>query len=186
MSLKTLMRNDLKTRRAHLASAFGDYSGNILSLTIPSILEKIPENSQIAGYFPLPTEFDCLFLLKHLHTSHNFKISLPVVDSGRILKFKSWDLENNSLTKDKYGIPSPQNIPPFIDPDVIIVPMLGFNREMYRIGYGGGYYDATLKYYSKAISIGLAFSGQLCESLPIDPHDEKLNYIVTEQGLFLQ
>ena len=83
-----------------------------------------------------------------------------------------------------YGIPCPDSSPPFVIPNIILVPLLGFTKECHRIGYGGGYYDATLKALSSAISIGVGFSEQLCSYLPIEVHDQSLNYIITELGLF--
>ena len=66
--------------------------------------------------------------------------------------------------------------------DVIIVPMLGFDKKLHRIGYGGGYYDRLLARYPQALKIGVCFEQGRLEHLPAEPHDIPLNLIVTEKS----
>lgn len=93
--------------------------------------------------------------------------------------------ENIVWQKDKYGIPVPEILKTVSKPelDLIFVPLLAFNSKNHRIGYGKGYYDAFLKNYPKAITIGLAFEAQKAEFIP-EKHDIPLKYIVTEQRIY--
>ena len=185
MAAKSLARVELLARRREIHSFLGDYKFLIESHTLPAIISLIPNNSKVAGYYPINTEFDCLHILRCLYLTHNFEVCLPIVANDKILKFKLWDCKDSSLINGRYNIPMPVDRLPYTIPDAIIVPMLGFNKDLSRIGYGGGYYDSTLKEYSSAISIGIAFRNQLCENIPIESHDAKLDYIVTENGLFI-
>lgn len=92
----------------------------------------------------------------------------------------------DELSKGVFGIPEPPLSNPVInlkDLDLLLVPGLAFDVQKFRLGYGGGFYDRVLK-ETKAIKIGIAFSFQIIERLLFDPWDEKMDYILTERGLF--
>lgn len=93
--------------------------------------------------------------------------------------------ENVVWQKDKYGIPVPQMLKTVLKPilNFIFVPLLAFNSKNHRIGYGKGYYDAFLKNYPKATTVGLAFEAQKAEFLP-EKHDIALKYVVTEKCIY--
>ncbi len=87
------------------------------------------------------------------------------------------------LKINKYGIPEPKN-KNIVYPDIILVPLVAFDENLNRLGYGGGYYDRLIKKLSKKkkiIKIGLALSVQKIYKVPIDIHDQKLDYIVTNK-----
>jgi len=70
-------------------------------------------------------------------------------------------------------------------PDLVLVPMLAFDRQGHRLGYGGGYYDRTiarLREVGDVLAVGLAFSGQVRDELPVEPHDMHLDWIITESA----
>ena len=116
-------------------------------------------------------------------------MSMPVVDvQKKIMTFRKW-LPNDQLTCGPFGIFEPSFNKETILPQIMIVPMLMFDRELSRLGYGGGFYDKSIvklkKNFQKEkkffITIGLAYSEQEIEKIPIEKHDMKLDYIVTEK-----
>tara|TARA_B100000780_G_scaffold245295_1_gene189281 strand:- start:121 stop:666 length:546 start_codon:yes stop_codon:yes gene_type:complete len=135
----------------------------------------------IGGYYPVNHEVNDLQLLKELK-ENKFNISLPVIKKDFQMDFYKWSF-SDPLKINKYGIPEPEtkNI---LYPDVILVPLVAFDKNLNRLGYGGGYYDRLIKKLSKKkriIKIGLAFSFQKIDKVPINVYDQKLDYIVTNK-----
>ena len=139
----------------------------------------------IAGYYPSYYEVDILNFLE-MASKKKFKIVLPVINSINTMSFKSW-IFKEPLNVNKFGMLEPKNSTENIIPDLIMVPLVAFDNELNRIGYGKGYYDRSLKKISKikknAISLGIGYSFQKCRKIPINKHDFKLNYIFTEKGI---
>ena len=101
------------------------------------------------------------------------------------LIFSKFDSEK-SLTKNKYGIFEPTKINQSI-PDIIFVPMLGFDKNLNRIGYGKGYYDKTiskLRNLKKIFVVGLAYDNQMVKCIPTENHDEKMDLIITDKKIY--
>ena len=142
--------------------------------------EKIT-NKIIGGYYPVNFEIDDLLLLKKFEKS-KFNISLPVIKKNFQMDFYKWSF-SEILKVNKYGIPEPEtkNI---VYPDILLVPLVAFDKNLNRLGYGGGYYDRLIKRLSKKkniIKIGLALSIQKIDKVPINVYDQKLDYIVTNK-----
>jgi len=138
----------------------------------------------IALYYPSSFEVDILkiFNIKYFK---NFNFLLPVVEKKGLMNFYSWK-KNEILLLNKYGIPQPIKSKPII-PDIMFLPLLSFDRFKNRLGYGKGYYDKYLNKYSsrkKIFTVGVAFSFQKYNNLPINNRDFKLDYIITEKGIF--
>ena len=112
-------------------------------------------------------------------------VALPsVVSSGEILLFRRYRPGDPLLTG-SHGTREPLPGAPLVSPDVLIVPLLAFDRAGHRLGYGGGYYDRTLRALRASSSIravGLAYAFQEVEAVPAEPFDEKLDMIITELG----
>ena len=92
----------------------------------------------------------------------------------------------NPMNINKYGIPEPFKNK-VISPDILFVPLVAFDRDLFRIGYGGGYYDrylAKLKKKKFFISIGLAFSFQKVKKIPLNNFDKKLDIVITEKQFY--
>lgn len=146
-----------------------------------------PEPGQIVAlYWPKGREFDTIPLLHELLT-RGLTCALPVIEKGsRVLKFASWK-EGDQLIKGPFGIMQPvaDEKTVWVDPDIFVIPYLAFDRHGHRLGYGGGYYDATLKYYrekKKILSVGYGYGQQaVLFNLPAESHDEKLDWIITPQ-----
>ena len=132
----------------------------------------------IAGYYPSNYEVNIL--------NKRFRIALPVIRSSSRMSFKSWVFKE-PLYVNKFGILEPKDTKKEVIPDLIMVPLVAFDRRLNRIGYGKGYYDRSLQKISKAkkktISLGIAYSFQKCGDIPINKHDFKLDYIFTERGI---
>lgn len=152
------------------------------------LLEIIPENAKVAAYCAMRGEVDVNNLIKKLQI-RGYAVALPVVvPSSKILKFL--DCSNDEeLVVGKYGISCPQPHLPEIEPDVVIVPLVGFDDAGHRLGYGGGYYDATLASLrsrnKKLLVIGVAYAMQRVENLATESHDEKMDMVVTEEGIVI-
>ena len=142
--------------------------------------EKISKGI-IGGYYPVNFEVDDLMLLKKLEKK-KFDISLPVIKKKFQMNFYKWSF-TDLLKINKYGIPEPEtkNI---VYPDVLLIPLVAFDKNLNRLGYGGGYYDRLIKKLSKKkkiIKIGLALSFQKINKVPTNAHDQKLDYIITNK-----
>ena len=149
---------------------------------IIKILKKEKINKKIiGGYYPVNYEIDDLPLLKEFE-KNKFIISLPVIKKNFQMDFYKWSFFD-LLKVNKYGIPEPEtkNI---VYPDILLVPLVAFDKNLNRLGYGGGYYDRLIERISKKkkiIKIGLAFSIQKIDKVPINVYDQKLDFIITNK-----
>ncbi len=138
----------------------------------------------VALYWPKGREFDTSALLERL-LAEGFTCALPVMQPGSlVMKFAVWK-EGQELIAGPFGVMQPANNEKthWIEPDLVIVPLLAFDRRGNRLGYGGGHYDATLGHLRQKkdiIAIGLAYALQaVLYKLPIEAHDQKLNNVIT-------
>ena len=142
--------------------------------------EKITKKN-IGGYYPVNFEVDDLELLKKFE-KNDFKISLPVIKKNFQMDFYRWKFYG-LLKINKYGIPEPE-AKILVYPDILLVPLVAFDKKLNRLGYGGGYYDrliARLSKNKKILKIGLALSEQKINKVPINKYDQKLDYIITNK-----
>ena len=113
-------------------------------------------------------------------------ILLPIIEENNSMNFYTWKT-NDVLQVNKLGILEPIKSKIFI-PDIILVPLLAFDNKKNRLGYGKGFYDRYLQKHlkknKKILTIGVAFSFQKHHNLPINRNDFKLDYILTEKGIF--
>jgi len=146
------------------------------------ILKKEKINKKIiGGYYPVNFEVDDLALLRKFE-KNRFNISLPVIKKNFQMNFYKWSF-SDLLKVNKYGIPEPEtkNI---VYPDILLIPLVAFDKNLNRLGYGGGKYDRLNEKISKKkkiIKIGLALSIQKINKVPINIYDQKLDYIVTNK-----
>tara|TARA_B100000768_G_scaffold18360_1_gene16675 strand:- start:110 stop:655 length:546 start_codon:yes stop_codon:yes gene_type:complete len=149
---------------------------------IIKILKKEKVNKKtIGGYYPVNFEIDDLGLLKKFE-KNRFNISLPVIKRNFQIDFYKWSFLD-PLKINKYGIPEPE-IKNIVYPDILLIPLVAFDKNLNRLGYGGGYYDRLIEKLSKKkriIKVGLALSVQKVDKVPINAHDKKLDYIVTNK-----
>ena len=155
-----------------------------LSIDFKNILNIALKNKNtpkiIGGYYPYNYEVDAIKILEKFE-KQNYKISLPKIKKNFQMDFFNWSTKD-PLEINKYGIPEPISNK-VIYPSILLVPLVAFDKHFNRIGYGGGFYDRYLKRIKKnkkIISIGLAYSYQKVNTLPIDKYDIKLDFIVTD------
>jgi len=149
---------------------------------IIKILKKEKINKKvIGGYYPVNFEVDDLTLLKKFE-KNKFSIALPVIKKNFQMDFYRWSF-SDLLRVNKYGIPEPE-IKNIVYPDILLIPLVAFDKDLNRLGYGGGYYDRLIEKLSKkkkTLKIGLSLSMQKIDKVPINVHDQKLDYIVTNK-----
>ena len=145
----------------------------------------IKKNLKLALYYPTSFEINVLKLLENQYMN-NKNILLPVIEENNRMNFFSWK-KNQVLLVNKFGILEPQKTK-FKIPNLVLLPILAFDRNKYRLGYGKGFYDRYLnkylKKFSSILTVGVAFSFQKYHKLPIDKNDVKLDYILTEKGMY--
>ena len=162
------------------------YSTNISLNTnqLFELLKKKKLNSKIIGcYYPFNYELDILNILDVMEKK-KYSLSLPKISKNNEMNFFKWS-GSDPLKINKYGIPEPTSDKK-IHPDILLIPLVGFDDQLNRLGYGGGYYDRYLlktKSNNKLLKIGVGFSFQKVKSLPTNKYDQKLDYIITEKKI---
>ena len=137
----------------------------------------------IGGYYPSNYEIDDLSILELL-VGKNYRIALPSIKKNYQMDFYKWSSQD-PLKINKFGIPEPL-ISKITYPDLLLVPLVAFDNQLNRLGYGGGFYDRyieKIEKIKKVIKIGLAFSFQKISSVPINQLDKKLDFIITEKEI---
>mgnify|MGYP001414264863 CR=1 FL=1 len=153
-------------------------------------LLKIIKNKKkrnISLYYPSNYEVDTICLFELIKRERNISTSLPKLLPDGKMKFVRWGL-NDPLEVNKFGFLEPLNKRKSIIPEIVVVPLLAFDKYRNRLGYGKGYYDKFLskhsRYKKKILTIGLAFSFQKYKKIPTRKYDVKLDLIITEKGVF--
>lgn len=135
----------------------------------------------LSGYMPMRTEIDPLPAM----AAHQGPVGVPVIMAAATpLRFREWS-PGCALMEGEFGAQIPVD-GAWIDPQVVIVPLLAFDASGYRLGYGGGFYDRTLEALRArhdTIAIGFAFSAQEVDAVPVEVTDQPLDMIVTEKGV---
>ena len=135
----------------------------------------------IGGYYPYNYEVDVIEILANLE-KQNYQISLPKIKKNSQMDFFCWSSQD-PLQINKFGIPEPTS-GKMVVPNILLVPLVAFDKNNNRIGYGGGFYDRYIKKIKKIkriITIGLAYSFQRINQIPADKYDVKLDFIVTNK-----
>jgi len=142
----------------------------------------------VSGYMPMRTEIDCLpALAAHVAAGQGGRACVPVImGPAQPLQFRQW-CPTSAMVPGEFGALVPE-AGGWLEPDVLIVPLLAFDRRGFRLGYGGGFYDRTLERL-RAIkpvrAIGFAYSAQEIGEVPIEPTDQPLDLIVTESEVIV-
>ena len=135
----------------------------------------------LGGYYPYNYELDGMQIL-HKFENQNYFILLPKIKKDSQMNFFEWSTEEPLLIN-KYGIPEPiSNKVGY--PDILLVPLVAFDKSLNRIGYGAGYYDRYIRKIKKKktiITIGMDYSFQETNKIPVDKYDIKLDFIITEK-----
>ena len=135
----------------------------------------------LAGYMAMRTEIDPLAAM----IAHQGPVCVPViVGNGQPLKFREWS-PGCRMEMGAFGAEIPAE-GAWIEPEVLIVPLVGFDAHGYRLGYGGGFYDRTLqglRAKRPTRAVGFAFAAQELPQVPIDEFDQRLDAMVTDAGV---
>lgn len=179
----------LRTRMSELRAAIPAGSRIEASAAIANHFADHPYltyAASFAGYYAHRDELDVLPIFNRM-SRFSKAMSLPITQpESRMLQFSKW-APGQPLITGAYGIKCPPEPYEFIMPEVILVPLLAFDSRGYRLGYGGGYYDTTITSLRNAekapLFFGVGFSRQEVEEIPTEPHDARLDGILTEQGV---
>lgn len=132
----------------------------------------------VSAYWPMRSEADPRPILEVLH-ERGLPLCLPAIVEKRMI-FRRW-APYEAIVPGGFGTLVPDPTAPELKPAILIVPLAAFDRRGYRIGYGKGYYDRALTELGPTISIGIGYAAQEIEAVPDEPHDRRLDWIVTER-----
>ena len=143
----------------------------------------VPSNAIVSGFMPLKSEMSPLPLMRKL-SDLGARLALPVViGRGVPLVMRAYAF-GDALVKGVWGIRVPPPEAPEVAPDVLLVPLLAFDRNGNRLGYGAGYYDMTiaaLRVQKRVVAVGIAFAAQEVDLVPMTPRDVRLDLVLTER-----
>lgn len=176
--LKAAARKAAFARRKLAHSADSGTGAGLLSSVLAGY-RGVP----LAGYMPIRSEIDPLPAMEE--ASAHGKVGVPVIQAaGAPLKFSRWE-PGCEMKEGPFGAKIPA-LDVFFEPEVVIVPLVAFDRNGGRLGYGGGFYDRTLERLRSlrpTLAIGFAYAAQAAESLPLEPTDQPLDMVVTENEI---
>lgn len=183
MLKKDLIRKKISNIRR---KKYFQISSKFFSPLIHHLKSKFKNKSVFLSlYYPSSYEVDVLRLFEVIN-SKKIKTLLPVVKSKERMHFVEWKLLD-SLRVNNFGMLEPILNKKFLTPNIMLVPLLAFDKTKNRLGYGKGFYDRFLnrflKQKKKITTIGIAFSFQRYKKLPKSKYDVKLDYILTEKGM---
>lgn len=174
------LRREMVARRAALSDA--EHAG-LSARIVEQVLAALPIPRVFAFCWPIKHEPDVRALVERW-AARGVQAALPVVVAEDTpLAFRLWTPET-ALEADRYGIPTPVR-GDFVVPDLILLPLNGFDDAGYRLGYGGGYFDRTLAALSpRPLAVGVGFEVNRLASIRPEIHDQRLDWLVTEAGAF--
>lgn len=174
------MRHEMQARRGGMgARAHTDASARIVGHLLKALVAP-----KIAAFcWPIKHEPDVRAVLLDW-AKQGTLAALPVVTAPATpLAFRLWTTET-AMIEDRYGIPTPAS-GDFVQPDLILLPLNGFDKQGYRLGYGGGFFDRTLAALSpRPLAVGVGFEINRLSSIRPEIHDQQLDWIVTENEAF--
>src|SRR5262249_563466 len=148
-----------------------------------SFLPPLPAASVVSAFAPLAEEFPIWPLVRRL--GRQFALALPVIEGkSKPLIFRAFH-PGEALERGVWGIAEPKPHKPALDPDLLLVPLLAFDRQGWRLGYGGGYFDRTLRGLrarKSLVAVGVAHNQQAVDALPHLDYDERLDWVLTPSG----
>ena len=185
--LKAEMRHQQTAKRNALHSANADAGARLVAgagAVLDFARKRLNvEGLQVAGYVPIRSEIDPMPLLAACAKA-GCATCLPTTPKpGEALVFRAWQI-GAPLVAGLYGTSEPASDAPIRTPNLLLVPLLAFDRAGYRLGYGGGFYDRSLAGLRPhgVVAIGIAYAGQEIPQVPRESHDAPLDGILTESG----
>ncbi len=180
---KSSLRAKMKRKRVTLKSLYPRSATQLASRFPAEILTR--QGLIIAGYRAFRGEIDPQPLMEKLR-ARGAQLCLPVVEGeGKPLTFRAWTI-GDELETNSWGIEEPSEQAAIVTPDIVLVPFLAFDMKGRRLGYGGGYYDRTLKALRAnnpdLCVIGLGYAAQRVPKVPHDHNDQTLDWVLCEAG----
>lgn len=179
---KSELRAQMKELRAELNARDPD-AGETLAQKFPmKLLERY--GPLVSAYWPIGSEIDPFPLIRRLKNEGNADICLPRVEDDGSMTFRAW-APGNALEDRPFGLKEPPADTPIVTPTLVLTPLLGFDRQGNRLGYGKGHYDRALERLradGRVFVCGLAFFGQELDEVPAESHDIPLDWLMTERG----
>ncbi|MEI9852932.1 MAG: 5-formyltetrahydrofolate cyclo-ligase [Sphingomonas sp.] len=181
---RAALRTELRRRRKAQVESLPASVRNLAFRVLPSpVMALIPPGSRIAIYRSMGSEAPTDNLIDFLD-ERGFRLCLPRlgVDTSVEMEFADWH-PDDILVPGQLRIPQPVASAPTVVPDVVLTPLVGFDPMLNRIGNGAGYYDRYFARHDIKLRIGIAWSSQMVDALPIEPWDVPLHMILTEQSI---
>jgi 5-formyltetrahydrofolate cyclo-ligase len=179
---KYALRKEMIAKRDKLSPIFRkQMSEKIGKANLPF---DVPERAVVSGWFAMNTELNPYPVMKRLAEESNAQLALPAIADGKLI-FRAW-VPGMPLQRVGFGLSEPGPEAKEVDPDILFVPLLAFDPRGYRIGYGKAYYDgglSRLRAKKQIVAVGLAFDDQCVDTVPTEPHDQRLDYVITEEGV---
>jgi 5-formyltetrahydrofolate cyclo-ligase len=180
-SLKSQIRRAAVARRDALPAA--ERAAAATAIAARPLPVAVPPGAIVSGFSPLKSEINPVPLMRAFADA-GARLALPVVAGrGKPLVMRSWNF-GEPLVAGVWGIREPPPGAPEVFPDILIVPLLAFDRTGHRIGYGAGYYDMTiarLRGMKPVIALGVAYAAQEIAEIPTTPRDARLDFVLTER-----
>jgi len=178
---KATVRRDAIARRDALPADMRAAAAQAIALRPFPV--AVPPGAVVSGFMPLKSEINPIPLLRKLAEA-GAALALPVVAGrGRPLIMRAFTF-GETLASGVWGIREPKPDALQVDPDILLVPLLAFDRRGHRIGYGAGYYDMTiaaLRARKPIVAVGIAFATQEIAAVPDTPRDARLDLVLTER-----
>ena len=179
---KALLRRRARAARGALSPEVrAEASADICRIFFDAI--TLHPDDAVAAYWRIRDEVDCQPILIRLMDSGQTVILPAVNEADEPLEMRVWE-PGTALYEAGFGTLAPSDLAPRRNPDLVLMPLLGFDAAGTRLGYGGGYYDRALAQLQRRPKlIGLAFSAQELDAIPREPHDVPLDAVITEHGV---
>jgi len=178
---KAALRTEMKALRDELAARNPDAGEDIAERFPMRLLERY--GPEVAGYLAIGSEVDALPLMRRLEKA-GAELSLPRIEADGALSYRRWS-PGEPLETGLFGLREPQPSAPDVSPTLILTPLLAFDGLGNRLGYGKGHYDRALgrlRQDGRAFACAVAYHGQMLDAVPAEPHDQPLDWAITEAG----
>ena len=174
----------MRAWRASLTSLDIASAGEAIANRGLDFLAPLLPGTIVSGFAPLPDELRVWPLLRRL-AAGGMVLALPRMQGkGLPLQFRAWE-PGDTMDKAVWGILEPKVDKPELAPDIVLVPLLAFDQQGWRLGYGGGFYDRTLKDLrarKSVTAVGLGYDQQQIDAVPHLAYDERLDWVLVPSG----
>lgn len=184
---KKVLRAELRERRrAHVGAIPEAQRGLLFRRPPAAVVQLIPDKAVIGLYHEMPGEAPAMHYARWLFELGH-RVALPwFADRHTPMAFREWSnpFVEELLEPDPFKAMQPKSDSPLLVPEILFCPLLGFSAEGERLGYGAGHYDKWLAAHPPSMAIGLAWDAQLIDHLPTEPHDVRLDAVITPTRLY--